>query len=73
MSDFSVSSNPETATTTSRTLNQLFAEMWRLNAHMRQEQAEIDRLKAETDALKQETIRQKAETQAIFARIEVIV
>jgi hypothetical protein len=51
-------------------LEQLFAEMDRLNILMRQDQADIDRLKAETHRLRLEMQPIKTETQAVLAKLK---
>lgn len=52
-------------------VEQLLAEMKRLNERMQSDRADIERLRLETQALKVETQRLKAETRATLASLGV--
>lgn len=62
----SSSPEPQTEAESQAIIAQLFAEMYRLNEKMRQDQIEIERLKSETQYL-------KAETRTILDRLGALV
>ncbi len=56
-----------------RQLDEMFAEMYHMNALMDQERAEIDRIKAKNNVLKLETRRLSEETLDILDRLKTAV
>jgi Tfp pilus assembly protein PilN len=68
--DEQIFSQSDLKTSDEALLESYLAEMRRLNAIMRQDQADIDRLKEETNQLKAETQRLREETEATLARLK---